>query len=58
MAYRTPEAAELLSVSDSEVRALIAAGELDSIRVGRVRLVPASALEAFLERKLAEPRTR
>lgn len=53
-AYRTPEAAEILSLSDSEVRALVAAGELDSIKVGRVRLVPASAIEAFIERKLAE----
>jgi excisionase family DNA binding protein len=55
-AYRTPEAAELLSISDSELRLLIAQGQIDSIHVGRVRLVPASALDAFIERKLAESR--
>lgn len=53
-AYRTPEAAEILSLSDSTVRELVAAGELDSIKVGAVRLVPASAIEAFIARKLAE----
>ena len=55
-AFRTPEAAQLLSLSDSEVRLLISQGELESIRVGRVRLVPASAIDRFLQRKLAEPR--
>jgi excisionase family DNA binding protein len=57
-AYRTPEAAELLSISDSELRLLISQGQIDSIRVGRVRLVPASAIDAFIERKLAESRER
>jgi excisionase family DNA binding protein len=57
-AYRTPEAAELLSISDSELRVLIAQGQIDSIRVGRVRLVPASAIDAFIERKLAEAHDR
>lgn len=53
-AYRTPEAAEALSLSVRETERLIATGELESIRVGRVRLVPASALDAFVERKLAK----
>lgn len=55
-AFRTPEVAEVLSISDSEVRLLIAAGELDSIRVGRVRLVPSAAIDAYIERKLGESR--
>jgi excisionase family DNA binding protein len=53
-AYRTPEVAELLSLSDSEVRELVASGELESIKVGRIRLVPLSAIDRFIERKLAE----
>jgi hypothetical protein len=38
------------------VRLLVADGELESIKVGCVRLVPASAIAAFIERKLAEAR--
>jgi len=55
-AFRTSEVAELLSISEREVRELVMSGELDSIRLGRIRLVPLSAVDAFLERKLAEGR--
>jgi excisionase family DNA binding protein len=55
-AFRTPEVAELLSISDSEVRELVARGELDSITIGRIRLVPLSAIDEFLARKLAAAR--
>lgn len=48
----------MLSMSDSEVRELIARGELESIHVGRIHLVPLSAIDAFLERKLREERSR
>jgi len=53
-AFRTAEVAELLSISDSEVRELVSHGEIDSIKIGRVRLVPASAIDAFITRKLAD----
>jgi excisionase family DNA binding protein len=53
-AFRTPEVAELLSISDSEVRELVARGEIHSIKVGRVRLVPSSAIDRFIEEKLRE----
>ncbi len=53
-AFRAPEVAELLSISEGEVRELMASGEIDSIHIGRIRLVPLSAIDAFLERKLAE----
>jgi excisionase family DNA binding protein len=56
-AFRTPEVAEMLSISDSEVRELVARGELASIHIGRIRLVPLSAIDDFLARKLAETRT-
>ena len=53
-AFRTAEVAELLSISEREVRELVMSGALDSIRLGRIRLVPLSAVDAFLERKLTE----
>jgi excisionase family DNA binding protein len=53
-AFRAPEVASMLSISEGEVRELMANGELRSIRIGRIRLVPLSAIDAFLERKLAE----
>jgi excisionase family DNA binding protein len=56
-AFRTPEVAQLLSISDSEVRELVSRGELDSITIGRIRLVPLSAIDEFLQRKLAAART-
>ena len=55
-AFRTAEVAELLSISEREVRALVTSGALDSIRLGRIRLVPLSAIDAFLERRLEEHR--
>ncbi len=42
------QAAELLNVSERTVWALLATGELVSIRVGRWRLVPRKALERFV----------
>jgi excisionase family DNA binding protein len=52
-AYRVPEAATLLSLSESEVRLLVSNNDLASIRVGRVVLVPASSLDAFIADRLA-----
>jgi excisionase family DNA binding protein len=51
-AFRIPEVAELLSLSAREVERLVAGGEIDSIRVGRVRLIPVSAIDRFIEHKL------
>ena len=53
-AFRAPDVADMLSISEGEVRELMASGELGSIRIGRIRLVPLSAIDTFLERKLAE----
>jgi len=46
--YRIPEAAELLSLSRSLVYQLISSGRLGSVKEGRTRLVPASAIEAYV----------
>jgi excisionase family DNA binding protein len=52
-AFRIPEAAELLSISEREVERLVATGELDSITVGRIRLIPLTSIDTWIEAKLA-----
>ena len=47
------EAAERLSISRTRVYALIKAGDLVSVRVGRLRRVPAEALAEFTRRLVA-----
>lgn len=48
------EAAERLSISRTRVYALIKTGALVSVRVGRLRRVPAEALTEFTTRLVAE----
>ena len=45
-------AAELLSISRTRMYALIKAGEVVSVRVGRLRRIPVGALDAFTARLL------
>lgn len=52
-----PEVAGQLNLGRSLVYLLIMRGEIDSIKVGRARRVPAEALERFIEEKLAEEKT-
>ena len=47
-----PEAAEWLCVSRSTVKRLIAKGDLEAIRVGARRKVPASSLSAYVKRDI------
>lgn len=51
---RVTEAARLLSVSRSTLYELLVAGELRSIKVGRVMLIPRSEVDAWVARKLQE----
>ena len=55
-----PEVATRLRTSRSRVYELMAAGELCSLKLGRSRRIPASAVEALITRKLTEsaPATR
>jgi len=50
---RVEEAAEQLRLSRAKTAALIAAGELPSIKIGRSRRVLASALIDWVERRSA-----
>jgi len=47
--YTVPEVAEMVGLGRSKLYELIAAGELESVRIGRATRVPASALARFVE---------
>lgn len=47
---KVEEAARLLSISRSTAYALIGAGDLESVTIGRARRVPADAIESFVTR--------
>jgi excisionase family DNA binding protein len=51
LAYRVPEAAELLGLGRAKTYQLVASGELPSIRIGRAVRIPAQALREWLEQK-------
>lgn len=48
--FKILEAAELLGVGRTTVYGLIGSGELRSVRIGRRHLVPADALDDFVEK--------
>ena len=52
--FRPSEAAEAIGIGRSKVYELIASGELPSIRIGSSVRVSVAALEAWVERRLAE----
>jgi excisionase family DNA binding protein len=46
----TPEeAAQILRVGRTKIYALMARGELQSVRIGKSRRIPYAAIEAFIE---------
>jgi excisionase family DNA binding protein len=52
--YKIPEAMRLLSISRSVIYEQIRAGRLKSVRLGRTRLVPASAIDDYVALLLRE----
>ena len=50
MLLRVEEAAALLALSRTKVFALIASGELESVKVDGLRRVPRDAIDAFVDR--------
>ncbi len=48
------EAAERLSISRTRAYALIKSGELTSLRIGRLRRVPAETIDNYVRRLLNE----
>ena len=49
-----PEAARRLGMGRSFIYELVSKGEIKSIKLGRSRRIPVSALEEFIEAKLSE----
>jgi excisionase family DNA binding protein len=54
LALSVEEAAEALGLGRTKVFELVSGGQLRSIKVGRRRLVPVSALEQFITQRLIE----
>lgn len=54
VAYKVPEAAEALALSQALVWRLVKSGQLRSYKVGSSRFVPVTALSEFVEARLAE----
>ncbi len=52
--FRPAEVAEAIGIGRSKVYALLASGELPSIRIGGSVRVPVNALRAWIDRQLAE----
>ena len=50
----TEEAAESLKVGRCKVYDLIRSGELESIKIGRLRRIPVASIRAFAQRLLDE----
>lgn len=51
VAVRIPEAAAMLGIGRSTLYLCIAAGEIETIKVGRSTLVPVASLNAFVASK-------
>ncbi|NKY99144.1 helix-turn-helix domain-containing protein [Nocardiopsis alborubida] len=54
VAYSVEEAAQALSLGQTTVKKLIATGRLPSVRVGRRRLIPRSALEDYVNQLIED----
>jgi excisionase family DNA binding protein len=48
--YTAEEAAELLGIGRSTFYLLLASGEVDSVKIGVLRRIPAAALDRYVER--------
>jgi excisionase family DNA binding protein len=53
LAYRVEDAAKSIGVSRATVYRLIASGKLKTVKIGRIRLVSARALNALVENGLS-----
>lgn len=53
--YRPEEGARTLGISRSRLFELIAAGQIETVLIGRSRRIPAQALEDYVDRLRAVP---
>jgi excisionase family DNA binding protein len=56
LAYSVEEAIEVTTVGRSKLYELMATGQLESVQVGRRRLIPAEALRRFMDGLVAAAR--
>ena len=54
--YKGTELADLLGIHPETLRRHAAAGEIETVRVGKDRLYPESAVQAWLDRSRDTPR--
>lgn len=54
LVVKPSEAFEMMSISRSKGYAMLASGEIRSIRIGRHIRVPVAALQEYIDRRLAE----
>jgi excisionase family DNA binding protein len=48
--FRPEEGAQILGVSRARLFELLAAGQIESVKIGRSRRIPRAALEAYVDR--------
>ncbi|HMO11172.1 MAG TPA: helix-turn-helix domain-containing protein [Actinotalea sp.] len=56
--FRVVEAAPVLGISRSKLYEFIAAGEIRSIRIGRLRKIPVAAIDEFIASPESDPPPR
>lgn len=56
VSVRIPQAAAMLGIGRSTLYLCIAAGEIETIKVGRATLIPVQSLKAFVAAKLSVDR--
>ncbi len=54
--YTPEQAADLLQVGRTTMYGLLAAGEVESIKIARARRIPADALETYVARRRGKAR--
>ncbi len=55
--FSVVEAAAILGISRSKLYQFIAAGEIRSIRIGRLRKIPVAAIDEFIASRPSTPRS-
>ena len=56
--HKIPEITRLLSIGRTRAFELVGSGEIESVTIGKTRLVPASALTDYVERLRSEQSNR
>lgn len=55
IAVRVPQAVAMLGIGRSKLYQYIGSGEIETVKVGRVTLIPVASLHAFIEARRRVP---